>query len=188
MDKLENLKKLKQLFDNGVLSEKEFFELKNEILSKVDGEIKSSRHLNFEQNIESKQIKNGFLTVSFDGQSFTFDAETKLFINDELHSKHSTINGFSVEIPILSDKMEIKVVLMSIKTTIYELEELDKSKDYFFGLIYDNVWGRYSDKINLTRMIKVKAKHSISNKPKFLLLMICFAIVVYFFIYYLYYA
>lgn len=32
MDKLENLKKLKQLFDNGVLSEKEYSEMKNEVL------------------------------------------------------------------------------------------------------------------------------------------------------------
>jgi hypothetical protein len=32
MDKLENLKKLKQLFDDGVLSEKEYSEMKNEII------------------------------------------------------------------------------------------------------------------------------------------------------------
>ncbi len=39
MDKLENLKKLKQLFDDGILSEKEFSEMKNEILTKNDNEI-----------------------------------------------------------------------------------------------------------------------------------------------------
>ena len=35
MDKLENLKKLKQLFDDGILSEKEYSEMKNEIISKT---------------------------------------------------------------------------------------------------------------------------------------------------------
>ena len=87
--------------------------------------------------------------MSFGGQWSLFDAKTKLFINDELHSTHSIKNGFSVKIPIESDKMIIKVVLMSVKTTTYELEELDKSKDYSFGLIYDRVWGNYSDKFNL---------------------------------------
>src|SRR5665213_2464629 len=89
-------------------------------------------------------------TQPYDDQWFLFDAKTKLFVNDELHSTHSIKNGFNVKIPIVSDKMVIKVVLMSIKTTIYELEELDKSKDYSFGLIYDTVWGKYSDKFNLT--------------------------------------
>ena len=150
MDKLENLKKLKKLFDDGVLSEKEYSEMKNEILSKSDNETKPLQNLNVEQKKESQQNKNGVLTVSFGGQWFLFDAKTKLFVNDELHSTHSIKNGFSVKIPIVSDKMVIKVVLMSIKTTIYELEELDKSKDYSFGLIYDTVWGKYSDKFNLT--------------------------------------
>jgi hypothetical protein len=149
MDKLENLKKLKQLFDDGILSEIEFFEMKNEILTKNDNETKSSENLFENVRLESKQIKKGVLTISFGGQWFLFDASTKLFINDAFHSTHSIKKGFSVEIPIESDKLIIKVVLMSIKTTIYELEELDKTKDYSFGLIYDNAWGKYSNKFNL---------------------------------------
>ena len=149
MDKLENLKKLKKLFDDGLLTEIEYSQMKNEILTKSDNEIKQPQNIKEEQKKEIHQNKNGVLTVSFGGQWSLFDAKTKLFINDELHSTHSIKNGFSVKIPIESDKMIIKVVLMSVKTTTYELEELDKSKDYSFGLIYDRVWGNYSDKFNL---------------------------------------
>jgi len=149
MDKLENLKKLKQLFDNGVLSEKEYSEMKNEILSKTDGEAKPAQGTPIAENKEVPKPKIGMLTVSFSGQWFLFDAKTQLFVNNELHSTHSTKQGFSVKIPITSDKMSIKVVLMSIKSTIYELEELDKSKDYSLGLIYDSTWGKYSNKFNI---------------------------------------
>ena len=149
MDKIENLKKLKLLFDDGILTEKEFSEMKYEILTKIDNEIIPSGNVYKNHYKESPKIKSGVLTISFAGQWFLFDAKTKLFINDELHSTHSIKNGFSVDIPILSDKLTIKVVLMSIKTTVYELEELDKTKDYSFGLIYDMAWGKYSNKFNL---------------------------------------
>lgn len=150
MDKIENLKKLKQLFDDGVLSEKEFSEMKNEILSKTNAEVKPSQGIPFAENKEVPKSKTGMLTVSFGGQWFLFDAKTQLFINNELNSIHSTKQGFSVKIPIISEKMTIKVVLMSMKSTVYELEELDKSKDYSLGLIYDSTWGKYSNKFKIT--------------------------------------
>ncbi|RDI50479.1 SHOCT domain-containing protein [Flavobacterium glaciei] len=146
MDKLENLKKLKQLLDDGVLSEKEYSEMKNEILSKTDDDVKSSLETPITEN---KKNKTGTLTVGFKGQWFLFDAKTQLFVNNVLHSTHSTKQGFSVQIPISSESISIKVVLMSIKSTVYELEELDKSKDYSLGLIYDSAWGKYSNKFNI---------------------------------------
>lgn len=146
MDKLENLKKLKQLLDDGVLSEKEYSEMKNEILSKTDDDVKSSLETPITEN---KKNKTGTLTVGFKGQWFLFDAKTQLFVNNVLHSTHSTKQGFSVQIPITSEKISIKVVLMSIKSTVYDLEELDKSKDYSLGLIYDTAWGKYSNKFNI---------------------------------------
>jgi hypothetical protein len=146
MDKLENLKKLKQLLDDGVLSEKEYSEMKNEILSKTDDDVKSSLDTPVKEN---KKNKTGILTVGFKGQWFLFDAKTQLFVNNVLHSTHSTKQGFSVQIPITSEKISIKVVLMSIKSTVYDLEELDKSKDYSLGLIYDTAWGKYSNKFNI---------------------------------------
>jgi hypothetical protein len=149
MDKLENLKKLKQLLDDGVLIENEFSEMKNEILSKTVSDTKAQERLNYKENKIAQQTKNGILTISFSGQWFLFDAKTQLFVNNELHSTHSTKKGFSVRIPITSDKMSIKVVLMSIKSTVYELEELNKSRDYSLGLIYDTTWGKYSNKFNI---------------------------------------
>ena len=146
MDKLENLKKLKQLLDDGVLSEKEYSEMKNEILSKTDDDVKLSLDTPITEN---KKNKTGTLTVGFKGQWFLFDAKTQLFVNNVLHSTHSTKQGFSVQIPISSESISIKVVLMSIKSTVYELEELDKSKDYSLGLIYDSAWGKYSNKFNI---------------------------------------
>ena len=146
MDKLENLKKLKQLLDDGVLSEKEYSEMKNEILSKTDDDVKSSLNTPVKEN---KKNKTKILTVGFKGQWFLFDAKTQLFVNNVLHSTHSTKQGFSVQIPITSEKISIKVVLMSIKSTVYDLEELDKSKDYSLGLIYDTAWGKYSNKFNI---------------------------------------
>jgi len=149
MDKLENLKKLKQLFDNGVLSEKEYSEMKNEILSKKDSEIKPSQVTPIPENKEVPKTKVGMLTVNFSGKWALFDAKTQLLVNNELHSTHSTKQGFSVKIPIISDKMSIKVVLMGIKSTVYEVEELDKSKDYSLGLFYDSAWGKYSNKYKI---------------------------------------
>ena len=61
MDKLENLKPLKQLFDDGILSEKEFSEMKNEILTKNDNDTKTSENLYENVRHESKQIKRGDL-------------------------------------------------------------------------------------------------------------------------------
>lgn len=147
MDKLENLKKLKQLLDDGALSEKEFVEMKIQTLSKTNNEKESIQNLNV---TKKGTEQNGILTISFSGQWFLFDAKTKLFVNDDLHSTHSTKQGFNVRIPIITDKISIKVVLASIKSTLYELQELDKSKNYTLGLIYDTAWGKYSNKFNIT--------------------------------------
>ncbi|GEC72233.1 hypothetical protein SAMN05443543_103373 [Flavobacterium flevense] len=147
MDKLENLKKLKQLLDDGALSEKECVEMKIQILSKTNNEKESIQNLNV---TKKGTEQNGILTISFSGQWFLFDAKTKLFVNDDLHCTHSTKQGFNVRIPIITDKISIKVVLASIKSTLYELQELDKSKNYTLGLIYDTAWGKYSNKFNIT--------------------------------------
>lgn len=149
MDKLKSLKKLKQLLDDGVLSEKEFSEMKIQILSKTADEENSAQNLNVTEKKEVQQKRNRILTISFSGQWFLFDAKTKLFVNNDLHSIHSTKQGFNVRIPIITDKISIKVVLASIKSTVYELEGLDKSKDYTLSLIYDVNWGRYSKKFNI---------------------------------------
>jgi hypothetical protein len=150
MDKLENLKKLKILFDDGILSENEYSEMKNEILSKSNNQISASKKLSIESIITSPQSKNGVLTVSYPGRYFLFDAKTKLYVNNELHSTHSTKKGFSVKIPIDFESVTLKVAILDSQSTSYEIEELDMVKNYSMELIYDIVWGKYSDKFNFS--------------------------------------
>lgn len=95
-----------------------------------------------------RKSEKGHLQISFNGQWFLIDAKTKLFIDNELHSTHSTKKGFSVCIPLISESLEIKVVLGGIKSTIYELEELEINKGYHLELTYDNTWGKYSKNFN----------------------------------------
>jgi hypothetical protein len=150
MDKLENLKKLKQLFDDGILSEKEFSEMKNEILTKNDNEIIPFKNLYENIRKEVKQIKKGILTISFGGQWFLFDSKTKLFIDGDLHSTHSTKNGFSVEIPIESNNITLKLQIMELESTIFEIEDLDIQKNYSMIVEYSRMWGKYSSKFNFS--------------------------------------
>lgn len=145
MEKLDELRKLKSLFDEGVLTEDEFLSMKNEILSQ---QTKNEIHDLIKE--ETTVNKKGILNICFGGQWFLFDCTTKLFINDELHSSHSTKEGFDVDIPINSDTMTVKLVLAGMRSTTYEIEELNSSKHYTMELIYSSTWGRYSNEFKLT--------------------------------------
>ena len=134
-NKIEKLSELVELLKTGVITKDEFEELKKEILN---------------QNSSPQKHCAGTLTISFDGQWLLLDATTKLFINDVLHSTHSTKEGFKVVIPIASSKVFVKTMIVSSAATIYDLVGLDESKNYHLKLTYSAAWGRYSDKINLT--------------------------------------
>ena len=134
-NKIEKLSELVELLKTGVITKDEFEELKKEILN---------------QNSSPQKHCGGTLTISFDGQWLLLDATTKLFINDVLHSTHSTKEGFKVTIPIASSKVFVKTMISSSAATIYDLVGLDESKNYHLKLTYSAAWGRYSDKINLT--------------------------------------
>lgn len=149
MDKIENLKKLKELLDNGVISSNEFSKMKSEILSDKDDGVELSQVQSTKGDSNKINESTGTLTVRFDGQWFIFDVKTQLFVDNKLHSTHSTKRGFNAVIPITSDRLLIKVVLMSMKSTEFELEELDKSKDYTLILKYDTAWGKYSNKFQI---------------------------------------
>ncbi len=136
-NKIENLKKLKQLLDDKAISEKEYAQLKNEILPKHKEEISSLTNSNNKNN-------KGLITLKFKGQWFLFDAKTKLFVNGQLHSIHSTKKGFTAAIPVDSEKITLKVVLAGIKSTEFKMEELVLGKNYLMELKYDTAWGRYS--------------------------------------------
>ena len=134
-NKIEKLSELVELLKTGVITKDEFEELKKEILN---------------QNSSPQKHCGGTLTISFDGYWFLLDATTELFINDILHSTHSTKEGFKVTIPIASSKVFVKTMISSSAATIYELAGLDESKNYHLKLTYSTAWGKYSDKINLT--------------------------------------
>lgn len=150
MNKIENLKKIKKLFDDGILSEKEFSEMKNEILTKNNSTIKSSENMYESVRKEVLQIKSGVLTISFGGHWFLFDLKTKLFIDGGLHSTHSTKNGFTVKIPIESDNITLKLQIMELESTIFEIEDLDIQKNYSMIVKYSRMWGKYSSKFNFS--------------------------------------
>lgn len=98
-------------------------------------------------NITSVSIsdKQGILTVRFAGQWFLIDAKTKIFVNGNLHSIHSTKGGFNAEIPIEKENMTIKVVLAGLKSTSFDLTNLQMTNNYLLELKYNDTWGKYSD-------------------------------------------
>ena len=149
MDKLENLKKMKLLLDDGILTETEFLMMKNEILTN-NNELLPTRNLNENNRKETQLIKSGFLTVIFNGQWALFDAKTKIFINDELHSTHSTKNGFNVKIPIETENIKLKLQIMELESTTFEIDDLDVQKNYSIILKYDRIWGKYSSKFKFS--------------------------------------
>lgn len=144
MDKIQELKKLKDLLDNNIVNEQEFEKMKKEILS--DSISKSTP----DKTIINTQQKKGELTISFPGQWFLFDAKIKLFVNKELHSTHSIKKGFSVQIPITSSDLNLKVILGGMKSTVYEINELKTNENYELELVYDDTWGKFSKKFNFT--------------------------------------
>ncbi|PCI98009.1 MAG: hypothetical protein COB15_06655 [Flavobacteriales bacterium] len=149
MDKITELKNLKLLLDEGAITKNEFESLKSEILNKEVVE-KPIKEVILEQPKETVKKVKGAINISFEGQYFLFDTKTKIFIDGVEHSSHSTKSGFSVDIPIESDIMNIKVSLGGVKSTTYDLTELDLFKKYYLRLSYDTTWGKYSKKINFS--------------------------------------
>lgn len=152
MDKIQELTKLKGLLDNGIIDQKEYEKMKADILNQgantPSGTVSSNTNLAAEK--VPNPIKKGSLKISFGGQWFLFDAKTKLFIDDKLHSSHSTKQGFSIDVPIEKSKLNIKVMLGGMKSTTYQIDELELNKQYELELIYDNTWGKYSKKFNFS--------------------------------------
>lgn len=100
----------------------------------------------------STNDKQGILTVRFPGQWFLVDAKTKIFVNGNLHSTHSTKNGFNAEMPIEMENMTIKVVLAGLKSTSFDLINLKRTNNYVLELKYNDTWGKYSDEPNFSEI------------------------------------
>ncbi len=98
------------------------------------------------------QTKKGNLYVSFPGEWLLVDSSTKIFVDGNLHSTQSIKNGFNVEIPIISAKITLKLVLGGLRTTTYELNGLDISKDYSMRISYSSTMGKYSNEFTLSEI------------------------------------
>lgn len=174
MNFIEDLQKLKKLFDEGALTEKEFTDMKNEML------INRTKNSPIDDVDKIGNSKTGILSIRFEGQWFLFDVKTKLFVNHEFHSSHSTKNGFNVDIPISSNKIFLKVVLAGFRSTTYEIEDLDPSKNYIMELTYSDFLGKYSNNFNLRYQInenEVSEKVNTTHRSKngyFLFTMVVF--------------
>ena len=149
MDKITEFKSLKELLDGGAITQVEFDKMKNEILNGSQSPVQEKEKI--EDSHSDIIVKNpGTIMVSFEGQYFIFDAKTKIFLNGNLHSTHSTKKGFAALIPFSDDSIELKVSVAGLKSTIYNIDELDVKKEYFLTLEYDTTWGKYSNNFKFT--------------------------------------
>jgi|JI6StandDraft_1071083.scaffolds.fasta_scaffold170205_3 hypothetical protein len=137
MDKLQKIKELKQLFDDGVITSSEYENLKNEILNTEDNSI----------SVTTVNNKTGTLTISWVGRSYLFDFKLDLYLNKESLSSFYFKKSFTMTIPIINENMQIQlgVPLSNIKTnfniTTFDLD-LQKNQDYNMDITFSN--GKYS--------------------------------------------
>ena len=137
MDKLQKIKELKQLFDDGVITSSEYENLKNETLNNEDNSI----------SVATINNKTGTLTISWVGRSYLFDFKLDLYLNKESLSSFNFKKSFSTTIPITNEKIQIQlgVPLSNIKTnfniTTFDLD-LQKNQDYNMLITFNN--GKYS--------------------------------------------
>ncbi|MCC6582809.1 MAG: SHOCT domain-containing protein [Chitinophagales bacterium] len=137
MDKLQKIKELKQLFDDGVITSSEYENLKNETLNNEDNSI----------SVATINNKTGTLTISWVGRSYLFDFKLDLYLNKESLSSFYFKKSFSTTIPITNEKIQIQlgVPLSNIKTnfniTTFDLD-LQKNQDYNMLITFNN--GKYS--------------------------------------------
>lgn len=137
MDKLQKIKELKQLFNDGVITSSEYENLKNETLNNEDNSI----------SVATINNKTGTLTISWVGRSYLFDFKLDLYLNKESLSSFYFKKSFSTTIPITNEKIQIQlgVPLSNIKTnfniTKFDLD-LQKNQDYNMLITFNN--GKYS--------------------------------------------
>jgi len=137
MDKLQKIKELKQLFDDGVITSSEYENLKNETLNNEDNSI----------SVTTINNKKGTLTISWVGRSYLFDFKLDLYLNKESLASFYFKKSFSTTTPIINEKIQIQlgVPLSNIKTnfniTTFDLD-LQKNQDYNMLITFNN--GKYS--------------------------------------------
>ncbi|MFT6443640.1 MAG: hypothetical protein ACJASM_003202 [Salibacteraceae bacterium] len=153
MDKIEELKKLKQLLDDGILNESEYGAMKKAILGGTpQKESLATNHMS-SAAADKVEIHEGVLTVKWGGQFALIDMKVQLYVNEDHHSTQSFRKGFSVEIPIITDKLKVRVenkVITGTNSITYEIEEIEQGKDYLLELSYDDLGSRFHKEFNLS--------------------------------------
>lgn len=137
MDKLQKIKELKQLFDDGVITSSEYENLKNEILNTEDNSI----------SVATVNNKTGILTISWIGRSYLFDFKLDLYLNKESLSSFNFKKSFTKTIPIINENMQIQlgVPLSNIKTNFnITTFNLDLQKNYDYNMLITFSDGKYS--------------------------------------------
>ena len=89
-------------------------------------------------------LTKGKLTIYFKGKWFLIDAKTKIIADGKLIATESTKKGFSIDVPLESSSMDIKLTIAGIKSTEYNLTDIDVYKNHKLTVSYDDTWGRYS--------------------------------------------
>ncbi len=152
MDKIEKIKSLSKLKDEGHLSEAEFIKLKSDILAgdltkdKVEytSEIKVNVAIN--EPDKPRLSETGSLRIVFKGMWFLFDVETYIYMNDKLVSKESTKRGFDVKIPLTSDQDEVFMKLKILANSTSFKVDVNPCSQNLVTLNYSRTLGKYSSK------------------------------------------
>jgi hypothetical protein len=155
MDKIEKIKSLMKLKEQGLLAEDEFLKLKSEILDSdltlkgVENANPTSKVNNTIESIKPKPTQTGSLRIIFKGAWFLFDVNTYIYVNDKLLSKESTNRGFEVKTPLMSDQNEINVKLKILGNSTDLSIRVNPYTSSTITLDYDRILGKYSSKYKL---------------------------------------
>ncbi|WP_116786856.1 SHOCT domain-containing protein [Flavobacterium psychrotrophum] len=150
MDKIEKLKQLKQLLDDSVINSDEYNAMKQEIIA-GNATYTLPETSSSPERTSPVMNKKGDIRLVFAGcKGFFFDVKTKIFINGTLLSAESTKRGFDLIAPISGRELSIRLVLGGMKSTTYEITEIEPNKDYTMTFSYDLTWGKYSNNFNLS--------------------------------------
>lgn len=150
MDKLDELKKMKELFDSGMISKEELNILKVDLLS--SDEI-PNKNLNLSSKNSDIQKPNGVLKITYKQMFFLFYPNYSLKI-DGVNLPHINIGkNYAVEIPIKKNNYDFKIEyslfgIFKSKTDIH-INNLDLYKNYIVEITYDRYAGSFSDKYTI---------------------------------------
>lgn len=135
---IQKLRQLKELFDEGALSEEEYNSLKAKALeSSVEPTEKKP------QKATRPKVKFGEMTVKAKGAFLLVDGKVRIYVDGNLLFTESVKNGFKVSFPIEYEVTEIEVDISEINSSKFLLEDLQPDFNYELTLKYGRMSGGY---------------------------------------------